>query len=396
MKYMYILLLLFFVGCDTSTNTNNSSDNSTSSSKMFRINGELSVMSSGKPLGGAIQAKVCLKGKEVCTTPSASGKYELTGPLGNQGSVSFRASVDSTPVDTVEIRDNYNHVIREIPLYSWATTLPTNYLVQRNLYGKILREYSNKLTYEAVYWNDKDSIAYVIPLEANRIANSYSGFVYMMYDDTSFFHGTKNRNVFSRVRDSNKIVGKTEVVSFSERSGDIDFGVVYPTPFIRDTNDITYIPDNHDIRDFDTAFSINSVIFKDSIGGRRFTNKAIFVVDSGVNWLRFRIPLDVTVGELFYQWMTYSKIDTSGNLYLYRDSGIFIPTNISSLTVEYFDNGVVYKDFGISNRSTDFLTSISNKKVMNIFWYVYFDNRTNQVIYGPSNFEIKLRESRFK
>jgi hypothetical protein len=116
-----------------------------------------------------------------------------------------------------------SRVLYEIPVTSWKSILPDKYVVQRDISGHILKNsYSNETkNVEAIYWSE-DSIALRIPLELSNDKLAYSGFVYQPYDDSSFITGNKNKNLFVRILDANdSVFGISNVVNFSERSGDL-------------------------------------------------------------------------------------------------------------------------------------------------------------------------------
>jgi len=287
MKYVILILAALLFGCENSTSSNPTNKVDTvyvngqpNIEKGYEIKGVAAIVNGGKIAGGAISAKVCLKGKNVCTTPDVNGNYSFAGntlePVGNGGGYSARISEDSVVLDTVVIKDPQNRIMREIPIHSWRSILPEFYIVQRDVRGSIISKIEvDSLDFEAVYWNLKDSIAYVLKLEVDKSSMTYSGFIYMPYDDKSFTTGEKNRSLFSRAKYKGKLFGATKVTTFSERFGDVVFDGLILSPFYRDTISKFYVRDSMNVGKFDTSIVVSDTIVSDTIINRLPTNKWI-------------------------------------------------------------------------------------------------------------------------
>lgn len=224
--------------------------------------------SSGKDVGGLV-AIVCSDSKKTCTETNELGEYYMSfeSPVSKVSARSLVnedslfdtiktkkdtakvdtipkvVKVDSTKKDTVKItyrkyvpqsepdtvivwKDSKK--IYETPINSWLNVLPDNYVVQRNISGKIIQnDYVKELKkVEAVFWTT-DSIALVIPLEVN--GEMYSGFVYQHYNDSSFKNAIRMYNLFVRLMDtSDSVYGLTNVINYSERAGDLVFSDIVP------------------------------------------------------------------------------------------------------------------------------------------------------------------------
>ena len=276
-----LLLSVFLFGCDSGTNPtipetipgNPTLQRVTISDtiliKKKVISGKISQRnSSGKDVG-AFSAIVCSDAKRTCVQTDENGEYFM-----NFESTIFKGSarqlvnedslydtipskkdtakidttpkiqkIDSTKKDTVKITyrkyvpqvENDTVVIwkdskkiYEKPISSWLNILPPDYIVQRNISGKIVQnDYANELkNVEAVFWS-LDSLATVIPLEVN--GDRYSGFIYQHYNDSSFKNSIRMFNLFVRILDkSDSVYGLTPVLNYSERSGDLNFADIVP------------------------------------------------------------------------------------------------------------------------------------------------------------------------
>lgn len=226
--------------------------------------------SSGKDIGG-LSAIVCSDFKKTCVETNDAGEYYMSfeSPiqkvsarfLVNEDSlfdtVETPKKIDTVKVDTVAKIDKIDSTkkdtikityrkfvpesapdtvivfkdskkIYEQPITSWLSILPDNYVVQRNISGKIVQnDYFNELKdIEAVFWS-LDSTAMVIPLEVN--GGNYSGFIYQHYNDSSFKKSIRMFNLFVRILDkSDSVYGLTNVVNYSERAGDLVFADMIP------------------------------------------------------------------------------------------------------------------------------------------------------------------------
>lgn len=147
-------------------------------------------------------------------------------------------SIDSSEIvvtinlpDTVGVKDtltyvNNGTVMGEIPIDSWGSILPENYIVQRDISAIDSTWDVCIKTVEAVYFLRGDSVAKVVTL--GKVGKDFTGFIYTLYNDSSYRKDEKIYNLFLRGKnDSGKVVVKTEVEMFSEKFGDI------PTKILR-------------------------------------------------------------------------------------------------------------------------------------------------------------------
>ena len=259
-------------------------DTNISKTHTLNISGKISEKNnSGNTIGGFSSAVVCLESSKKCVKPNSTGLYSFAAPKTSSlyGARSLAQSDTTTtpegivpsilPDTVVKIDSNvvYDTIIKndtiyqiqmihisrnvfvdndtarndsvivysnsrilyEIPVTSWKYILPEKYVVQRNISGTIVKngfEIETK-NVEAIYWS-VDSIALRIPLELSNDKLAYSGFVYQPYDDSSFITGNKNKNLVVRIVDVNdSVFGISNVVTFSERSGDLS---VFLNPII--------------------------------------------------------------------------------------------------------------------------------------------------------------------
>jgi len=147
----------------------------------------------------------------------------VTDTIRNVDTIKISVTIDSmvpTPIiDTLEIINN-GTVIGEIVIDSWGCILPPNYIVQRNI-SAVDSTWDNSIdTVEAVYFVRGDSVAKVVSL--GNVGRNYAGFVYTLYNDSSFKKDDKVYNLFIRAKNNlGSVIVKTEVETFSERYGDI-------------------------------------------------------------------------------------------------------------------------------------------------------------------------------
>lgn len=112
--------------------------------------------------------------------------------------------------------------LREVPITSWDTILPPNYVVQRNVGVTVpLINASNNVQ---VVWWDNDSIANVIDLgKASPNNQKYSGYIYTVYDDAAFRNNAHLYSLFVRTRTNDSIKSYTAILDVKARVGDLTF-----------------------------------------------------------------------------------------------------------------------------------------------------------------------------
>ena len=279
-KILLVAMMMIGVGCNEVTAPEETKDQTIQTVRKVTISDTVLVKkkiisgkiieknTSGKNLGG-FPAIVCSDAKKTCVETNGSGEYFMSfeSPIQKISARMMKTEdstfdtipnskidtivdtvakvdkIDSTKKDTVKItyrkyvpqsepdtvivfKDSKK--IYETPITSWLNILPDNYIVQRNISGKIIQNsYVNELKdVEAVFWS-LDSIAMVIPLEIN--GENYSGFIYQHYNDSSFRRSIRMFNMFVRILDkSDSVYGLTPVVNYSERSGDLVFSDIIP------------------------------------------------------------------------------------------------------------------------------------------------------------------------
>lgn len=283
--------------------------------------------SSGKNIG-AFSAIVCSDSKKTCVETDSDGEYYMSfeSPVFKVSARSLKnedslfdtiktkkdsvnvdttatvTKIDSTQKDTIKItyrkyvpqsepdtvivwKDSKK--IYEQPISSWLNILPDNYVVQRNISGKIIQnDYVKELKkVEGVFWST-DSIALVIPLEVN--GEMYSGFAYQHYNDSSFKNAIRMYNLFVRLMDTaDSVYGLSNILNYSERSGDLAFSDIlpggiarYPRPnyfqVIKDGSDVSIIVDSVQ------KISVNKKWYAlDSLYNRQTYKEVVNVYESG-------------------------------------------------------------------------------------------------------------------
>ena len=210
--------------------------------------------------------------------------------------------------------------------------LPDNYIVQRNISGKIIQNsYVNELkNVEAVFWS-LDSIAMVIPLELN--GENYSGFIYQHYNDSSFRKAIRMFNMFVRILDTaDSVYGLTPVVNYSERSGDLVFSDLipgsiarYPRPnyfrVIKEGSDVSILIDSvQNIMTNKKWYSMDSLyvrkMYKDTF--TVYPNAESMIGYYGELWARYK--LDTTSRAIVKNMIDsigfYVEVESDGDIYI--------------------------------------------------------------------------------
>jgi hypothetical protein len=123
--------------------------------------------------------------------------------------------------DTLYIVVN-GDTLREVPVTSWDTVLPPNYVVQRNVGVTVPVTHSSE-TIQVVWWNT-DSIAHVLDLgKASTNNQKYSGYIYTVYDDAAFRANARLYSLFVRTRTADSIKSYTGILDVKARAGDLIF-----------------------------------------------------------------------------------------------------------------------------------------------------------------------------
>jgi hypothetical protein len=179
MRYIFLFLFVFLAGCFEDGN-----NPLTSSTTKKTISGKLNLTNAGVDPSAV---RVSCAG--IVTTPTNDGSWTISKNV-------VAGRVASSSSDTVKIIIG-NDTLKEIPVISWDTILPTNYIVQRNISVQLFKALLND-TVEAVFW-DNDSVAHVVTL-GQATKNMFSGFIYTAYDDIAYRNNSSLYGLFVRVK----------------------------------------------------------------------------------------------------------------------------------------------------------------------------------------------------
>lgn len=238
MKHLILITMLaitsLFYGCDTAstvvgpTTPTDTIDTSKTVAVGQKINitGKLNLADAGKLDPTSILVSVA----GFKTNPNADGTYKIEGTL------PVVASRIANVSDTVRIIIG-SDTLKEIPLISWDSVLPTNYIVQRNIAVQTPVAYAgNKV--QAVWWSD-DSIARVLTLGKGTSKLKYSGFIYSVYDNDQYINNAHIYSIFVRIRDSkDSIVAYSEITDVRAIVGNLDYD---STQISKVYNYVTYL-----------------------------------------------------------------------------------------------------------------------------------------------------------
>jgi hypothetical protein len=161
-----------------------------------------------------------LSGRKINLTQPQSWSNKMTSV--KQYEESLVAAARSMGVnDTLYIVVG-DDTLREVPITSWDTILPPNYVVQMNVGVTVpLSNVSN--TVQVVWW-DNDSIANVIDLgKASTSDQKYSGYIYTVYDDVAFRTNAHLYSLFVRTRTNDSIKSYTAILDVKAIVGDLTF-----------------------------------------------------------------------------------------------------------------------------------------------------------------------------
>jgi len=223
MRQLFLIALLsmisFIYGCSdggasTITGTTRTSDSVVATGQKISISGKLNLSDAGKLDPTSIQVKAF----GIYTVPNADGTFKLEGTIPTK-KVAGRVSEATTDTVRIIVGDD---TLKEIPLVSWDSVLPTNYIVQRNIAVHVPARYAGN-TVQAVWW-DNDSIARVLTLGNGTSQSKYSGFVYSIYDNNEYVNNAYLYSIFVRVRNlSDSVVGYSSVSKVRAITGDLDY-----------------------------------------------------------------------------------------------------------------------------------------------------------------------------
>ena len=211
-------------GCDSSTSTG---PNTPVNNASINLTGRLRL---DNATSGTL--KVTAAGLESALTRNSDGSYSYT--LVGTGKVAAARVLSDTVVGSVYLVANDTDTLREIAIRSWTGTVPTNYVVQRNLSITVPTSYVSD-TVEAVYWNS-DSVAYV--LRAPRSSGTkHSTYIYTAYDSAAYYNGKYLFTAFARIRNQHGVVAYTR--AFDTTYADAgDLGSFDSTDFVTSSDNI--------------------------------------------------------------------------------------------------------------------------------------------------------------
>jgi hypothetical protein len=201
MRYIFLFLFVFLAGCFEDGN-----NPLTSSTTKKTISGKLNLTNAGVDPSAV---RVSCAG--IVTTPTNDGSWTISKNV-------VAGRVASSSSDTVKIIIG-NDTLKEIPVISWDTILPTNYIVQRNISVQLFKALLND-TVEAVFW-DNDSVAHVVTL-GQATKNMFSGFIYTAYDDIAYRNNSSLYGLFVRVKNDG-VTRFSDIVNVTAKTGDLDF-----------------------------------------------------------------------------------------------------------------------------------------------------------------------------
>jgi hypothetical protein len=189
---------ILMTGCDSSTSSTGPTTPTTTAS--IDLTGRVRLDNAGS---GTII--VTAAGLESALTRNSDGSYSYS--LVGTGKVAAARALSDTVVGFVYLVANDTDTLREIAIRSWTGTVPTNYVVQRNLSITVPAQYVSD-TVEAVYWST-DSVAYV--LRAPRSSGvKHSTYIYTAYDSASYYNGKYLFTAFARIRNQHGVVAYTQ------------------------------------------------------------------------------------------------------------------------------------------------------------------------------------------
>lgn len=204
---LLISMMFFVMACD-----NRSTPSKPVDERVQRITGRLNLAAGIAPSACAIGYQGHL------VSISNDGTYSLDRVISN--GTTREMSIGDTAWIVVG-----GDTLRDIPVHSWDSVLPTNWVEQRNIGVHAAVEYSNK-TVEAVWWRhtDPNGIARVVELGPDSKPNWSSGFIYMVYDDSAYRHNDTLYSLFIRIKSNDSVLAySTPTTQVRAKTGDLTF-----------------------------------------------------------------------------------------------------------------------------------------------------------------------------
>jgi hypothetical protein len=279
MKRIILMALtaMLFAGCDSSTSTNSSTASTASINLTGRV--RLDNASSGTIVATA-------GGLESALTKNADGSYGYT--LVGNGRTTLARKASDTTVGYVYLVANDTDTLREIAIKSWSGTVPTNYVVQRNLSITVPSRFISD-TVEAVFWSS-DSVAYV--LRAPRSSGvKHSTYIYTAYDSAAYYNGAYLFTAFARIKDTSGVIAYTKVFDTSYADG-ADLGTFDSTDFTTFNGVVKTIPGYTIIvngamiasyltksKSLDSTVAYDTITIDSSLHGVSWTRDSVHAID---------------------------------------------------------------------------------------------------------------------
>lgn len=256
--YFYILFVAIIIhfGCTKSDDITGS-----------EVTNENMISLTGRVLDGnnkgVANIETRLSTLDFADTTDINGNYEIsvsTDSLEKQG-----ITLDGLE-DTLLISTN-NELVTTYSIINFIDTLPDIYLVQRNIWGKLLSQGPVPSQIKAVITTDDESWMQLLWL--NSATNEFSGFVYTRPPLTSSTY-----SVYVNVYDSvGRLSGRSDTITFPEFAGDIHIPDFYPT------NGVPILAPSTAYVNKDVQFSSNDI---DTVGNNIQEIKWEFVINDSL------------------------------------------------------------------------------------------------------------------
>lgn len=204
----------FMVGCDTAATTAPEAESPILTSGV-NVRGQI-ISKAGIPLPGIT---VRLKNAGLSAVTDAQGVYRITGSATAKGFAGRSAGEAVDSVIVVSGNGSDTNTITKMALRTMVDSLPSLYLIQRNFGGKLTGNTPSDarvvLTLSTVGTNETKKT----DLWFNASSQSYSGFVYFVYDGLDHKWATDVK-VYNA---AGNVVAYAPEVVFPASAGDIEF-----------------------------------------------------------------------------------------------------------------------------------------------------------------------------
>ncbi len=155
---------------------------------------------------------------KLSDTTDVKGNYTLR--LSKQEIIDLHINLD-TLIDSVKIVNSGN-IASSIQITKWIDTLPSVYLIQRNIYGKLQTEETDFKRIEVVIsiLNDDSTVKHEITKELwfNNGTKGFSGFCYFPKNSNN-----QKYSVYIKVFNKDSVfTGKSQIIYFNDIAGDIE------------------------------------------------------------------------------------------------------------------------------------------------------------------------------